>query len=83
MAHIDTSVNFEGGQTSATVPVVIVMDTVMEPAETFTVSLSLPDIPRVELGDNTVASVIITDAGTYIFKWSTGDDEDPEYHRVQ
>ena len=69
MAQIDTSVTFADRQTSATVPVVIVMDTVMEPAEIFTVSLSLPpDIPpplqRVELGDNTVASVIITDAGT-------------------
>ena len=65
VAQIDTSVNFEGGQESATVPVVIVMDAVMEPTETFTVSLSLPLIRRVALGDNTVATVIITDAGIY------------------
>ena len=67
VAQISTSVNFEfeDGQTTATVPVpvVIVMDGVMEQTEIFTVSLSLPRIPRVALDDNIVASIIIADAG--------------------
>jgi hypothetical protein len=66
VAQIGTSVNFEfeDGQTTATVPVpvVIVMDGVMEQTEIFTVSLSLPRIPRVALGDNIEASIIIADA---------------------